>query len=98
MDFSFIYILLILNIQSIMILLPISTDEQIFFNQNAHLITRQFFFFFFLTSYIKSSYFNFLLIVQPQLNLFILSQLHMSNRVSLKLYKGNQIQINITIK
>ena len=30
-----------------MILLPISTDEQIFFNQNAHLITRQFFFFFF---------------------------------------------------
>ena len=28
-----------------MILLPISTDEQIFFNQNAHLITRQFFLF-----------------------------------------------------
>ena len=97
MDFSFIYILLILNIQSVMILLPISTDEQIFFNQNAHLITRLFFFFF-LTSRIKSSYFNFLLTVQPQLNLFILSQLHMSNRVFLKLYKGNQIQINITIK
>ena len=28
-----------------MILLPISTDEQNFFNQNAHLITRQYFLF-----------------------------------------------------
>jgi len=45
MDFSFIFILFILNIQSIITLLPISTDEQIFFNKNinpnAHLITRQ---------------------------------------------------------
>ena len=39
MNFSFVYILLILNIQNIIILLPIATDEQKFFNQNAHLIT-----------------------------------------------------------
>ena len=64
-------------------------------NQNAHLITIQFFCFDFTD---KSSYFNFLLIVQPQLNLFILSELHMPNRVYMKLYKRNQLQINITIK
>ena len=50
-------------------------------NPNAHLITRQFSC---LTSLIKINYFSFLLIVQPQQNIFILSQLYMPNRVFMK--------------